>query len=426
MPALPSSPPDRDPYLAFRHRSYRLFFGGRLLFQVGNQMQVAAIGWLVYERFGTTMALAYVGLVQVIPVFFGVLPAGHLADRLDRRKILLVSQSIFFCCSLALGLLSLLGGPPVWMYPILFVMALGRVFALPAVSSLVPLLIPRESLANATTWTSTLIELSGLIGPALGGAIIAFSGSATPVFFLTTGCALLCIPLFASLPLREQPGLTAGGVAGVSWEWDDLLSGFRFILKNRLLLAAACLDLFATLFGGVMALLPVVAKDLLHAGPEGFGWLRAAPSFGAVAMAVVTTHLPPWRRSGRVLFFAVVGFGLAVIVFGFSTSFWLSFAMLVLTGVFDNINVVIRQTLIQYITPEVMRGRIMAINFFCVGTSNELGAFESGLAARLFGTVPSIVLGGVGTFLAVAAVMRLSPGLRRLGPLHEVKAIPHL
>jgi predicted MFS family arabinose efflux permease len=203
--------------------------------------------------------------------------------------------------------------------------------------------------------------------------------------------------------------------------WAEVLGGLRFVLETRLLLAAAGLDLFAVLLGGAVALLPVVAKDILHAGPEGFGWLRAAPSMGAITMALVTVHLPPWRRAGRVLLWAFVGFGAATIVFGLSRSFWLSMAMLILTGAFDNLNVVIRQTLMQFITPDEMRGRVSSVNFIFIGCSNELGAFESGVAARLFGVIPAIVGGGVGTILVVLSVMKLSPALRRLGRLSEIR-----
>ncbi|HEY8964960.1 MAG TPA: MFS transporter, partial [Candidatus Methylacidiphilales bacterium] len=430
-PVLPGTPTPspRDPYSAFRHASYRYFFFGRLLFMLGSQMQTAAVGWLLYERFGTTMALAYVGLVQIVPIFCFVLPSGHLADRLDRRRIVVAGQVVFFLCSLSLGLIALEKGPAQWIYPVLFFLATARVFSMPAMGALLSTVIPRAHLGNATTWNSSIIELSGLVGPALAGGLIALTRSATPVFFVAMTCSLCTLVLISLVKIERQVPVAAVSESRAAGEgakpttWRDLLGGVSFLLRNRILLAAASLDLFATLFGGVTALLPVVAKDILHVGPEGFGLLRAAPSVGAVAMALATAHLPPWRRSGRVLFGAFVGFGLAVIVFGISKSFWLSFAMLVLTGLFDNLNVVIRQTLIQYITPDPMRGRVTSINFLFIGCSNELGAFESGVAARYLGTVPSIVLGGVGTLVVVAAVMRLSPDLRRLGLLHEVKPI---
>ena len=435
MPSLPepelpdtSAPPlvplaSRDPYHAFRHASYRFFFAGRLLFLIGSQMQTAAVGWLLYERFGTTMALAYVGLVQIIPIFCFVLPAGHLADRVDRRWIVLGGLSVFLGCSLAMGLLSIFHGRDEWIYLILFVLAVGRVFTMPAMGSLLPTVIPREALGNATTWNSSLFELSGLVGPAFGGGIIAFCGNATPVFFIATVCSLVCIGLFGSLRVLKGRGVADREGAAKATEWRDVIGGLHFLFRNRLLFAAASLDLFVGLLGGVTALLPVVAKDILHAGPEGFGWLRAAPSFGAVAMAIVTAYLPPWQRSGRVLLVAFLGFGLSIVGFGLSKVFWLSFAMLVLTGVFDNLNVVIRQTLIQYITPDEMRGRVTSVNFLFVGCSNELGAFESGLTARWFGTARAIVFGGVATLGVVAGVMGFAPELRKLGPLSQVKAV---
>ncbi len=415
--------PARDPYSAFRHGPYRFLFTGRLLFLVGSQMQTAAVGWLLYERFGTAMALAYVGLVQIVPIFCFVLPAGHLADRVDRRRVVLGGLSVSLSCSLGLGLLSHLGGPAQWIYPILFVLAVGRVFTMPAMGALLPAVVPRELLGNATTWNSSLFELSGLVGPAVGGGIIAMTGSATPVFFIAAACSLVCLGLFVSLRGRLQKATAARAKAAKVASWRDVVGGLHFMFRNRLLFAAASLDLLVGLFGGVTALLPVVAKDILHAGPQGFGWLRAAPSFGAVAMAIVTAYLPPWKRPGRVLFTAFVGFGLAIVAFGFSRVFWLSFALLVVTGLFDNLNVVIRQTLMQYITPDEMRGRVTSVNFLFVGCSNELGAFESGLTAQWFGTVPAIVLGGVGTLAIVTAAMAFSPELRKLGPLHKVEAV---
>ena len=418
-PVLPDAPDavprDRDPYAAFRFPSYRLFVTGRGLFTVGSQMQTAAVGWQIYERLGTKMALAWVGLAQVIPVLLLALPAGHLSDRLERKKLILAGQSLFFCCSLGLGLLSLFHGPPGWIYFFLFLLATARVFTMPSMGALLPTVIPREAWGNAAAWNSSLFELTGMIGPALGGFVIAASGGATYVYFTAAGCAAVCFALFS----RLRPSQVISEKKGATLQ--DLLGGLRFMFRTKVLLAAASLDLFAVLLGGATALLPVVAKDILHVGPQGFGWLRAAPSIGAVSMALCTAHLPPWRKAGRVLFGAFIGFGLAIVVFGLSRNYWLSMAMLVLTGVFDNLNVVIRQTLVQYITPDGMRGRVTAVNFIFIGCSNELGAIESGLAAELIGTVPAIAFGGIGTIAVVAAVMHLAPDLRRLGSLSDVK-----
>lgn len=410
--------PKRDSYAALRVPAYRLLIAGRVSFMLGWQMQMAAVGWEIYERLGSKLALAYVGLVTIIPMICLVLPAGHLADRVDRRRMILCGQGIFLLASLGLGTISLLHGEPRWIYFCLFFLGVTRVVTMPSMGALMQTVVPREDLANAMTWGSTFFELTQIGGPALAGLLIAASGGATVVHFVAVGTALLGILLFSLLRVPRRPAPTG------AMTLHDLIGGVRFLFRTRLLLMAASLDLFAVFLGGVTTLLPVVAKDILHVGPAGFGWLRAAPSVGAVSMALFTAHRAPWQRSGKVLFLAFVGFGTAIIVFGLSRNFWLSMAMLTLTGAFDNLNVVIRQTLLQLITPDEMRGRVGAVNLLFIGCSNELGGFESGVAAQFLGTVPAIVSGGIGTLLVVFAVMKLSPELRRLGPLHEVKPAP--
>lgn len=414
-PAAATAVPRPDPYAAFRHAGYRHFIFGRLVFMIGGQMQTAAVGWQIYQRLGTTLALGYVGLVQIIPVLFLALPAGHAADHLSRKKIILTGQACFTACSLGLAALAHWSGPSHLIYALLFCLAVSRVFITPATSALLPTVIPRALWANAATWSSSMFELTGLAGPALAGLLIAATGGATAVFLFAAACSVSALILFALLKPTQQFGPKKAAT------WNDVVGGLRFVFKTRLLLAAASLDLFAVLVGGATALLPAVAQDILHVGPVGFGWLRAAPSIGAVAMALVTAHMAPWKRAGRVLFLAFVGFGVAIIVFGLSRNFWLSMAMLVLTGVFDNLNVVIRQTLVQFITPDRMRGRVSSVNFIFIGCSNELGAFESGLAARFLGTASAIVFGGVGTLIVVATIMKLSPVLRRLGRLQDIE-----
>lgn len=425
---MPASPPDStepaappaatDPYAALRHPAYRAFVLGRAVFMIGSQMQTAAVAWLIYERLGSVLALGYIGLVQIIPVVLLALPAGHLADRLDRRRLIAAGQGVFLACSLSLAAISWLHGPPALIYALLFILAAARVFITPAMGALLPGIVPRALWGNAATWNSSLFELTGMVGPALAGLAIAATGGATGVFLFAAACSATALTLFLRLrPTQVIPPKKAATLA-------DVLGGLRFLVRTRLLLAAATLDLFAVLLGSATALLPVVAKDILHVGPEGFGWLRAAPSVGAVAMALLTVHLPPWRHAGRVLLLAFVGYGAAVIVFGLSRSFPLSFAMLVLTGVFDNLNVVIRQTLIQYITPDEMRGRVGAVNFIFIGCSNELGALESGVAARLLGTAPAIVAGGAGALLVTLGVARFAPSLRRLGRLQDIRPAP--
>ncbi|PAW78733.1 MAG: hypothetical protein B9S32_04955 [Verrucomicrobia bacterium Tous-C9LFEB] len=407
-----------DPYAALRLGPYRLFISGRGIFFIGMHMQSTAIGWQIYERFGTMLSLAYIGLVQIVPILFLALPAGHLADRFNRKVIILLALGLFTIASSCLAYLSHTHGDARLIYLFLFLLGVARSFAIPSISALLPNVIPRSVWANANTWNSTMFELASMTGPALAGGIIAATGGATAVYLLAASGALSCLALFSFLhPIQELANKQAA-------TFQDVIGGLRFMFRTKLLLGAASLDLFAVLLGGATTLLPVVAKDILHVGPEGFGLLRAAPSVGAVTMALITAHRPPWQRSGRVLFLAFVGFGLATIVFGLSRNFWLSMSMLAFTGMFDNLNVVIRQTLVQFITPDTMRGRVTSVNFIFIGCSNELGGFESGLTAQLFGTVPSIVGGGVGTILVVLVIMKLCPPLRKLGRMQDVQAAP--
>jgi len=410
--------PNRDPYAAFRHSGYRKFVLGRTIFTIGTQMQTAAIGWEIYQRSGSAMALGYVGLVQILPILFLSLPAGHAADHFSRRKLILMAQVLYLTCSVGLAAISYEKGSYTLIYGLLLLLGIGRAFAMPSMGALLPTVIPRELWANAATWNSSLFELTAMIGPAMAGFLIGLTKGATAVFIGSALCAL--VGLIAFSLLKPTQAIAPKKAA----TWADVLGGLRFMFRTKLLLSAASLDLFAVLLGGATALLPIVARDILYVGPVGFGWLRAAPSAGAVMMALITAHLPPWKRAGRVLFFAFVGFGLSIVVFGLSKNFWLSLVMLMLTGVFDNLNVVIRQTLVQFITPDQMRGRVTSVNLIFIGCSNELGEFESGLAASLFGTVPAIIGGGLGTLLVVATIMKLSPQLRRLGRLQDIKPAP--
>jgi MFS family permease len=408
-------PDETDAYAALRHGQYRQFLFGRTIGLIGGQMQTAAVGWAVYEQLGSMLALGFIGLVQIIPVLLLSLPAGHAVDRYNRRTILLLGQGLNLFSSLALAALFYTRAAPLLIFVVLFLLGVARAFTAPALTAILPNLIPRSLWGNAATWNSSLFELTGMIGPALAGLIIALTSGTTVVFLAAAACTAVAMALFVMLNVAPH---TAPQRAIT---WRDALGGLRFVARTRLLLAAQCLDLFAVFFGGATALLPVVAKDILHVGPVGFGWLRAAPSLGAITMAFYTAHQRPWRRAGRVLTLAFIGFGLATIVFGFSRNFVLSLVMLVLTGAFDNLNVVIRQTLVQFITPDEMRGRVSSVNFIFIGCSNELGAFESGVAANWLGPVAAIAGGGAVTLLVLCAIMGLAPDLRRLGRLQEIE-----
>ncbi|AGY59603.1 MFS transporter [Gloeobacter kilaueensis] len=405
-----------DPYAALRSRDYRLYACGSMAAVLGQQVQAVAVGWELYERTHSTLLLGWVGLVQALPPILLSLPAGQVADRYDRQRVIMVAQTVVALAALGLSLLSALHGAVMLIYGCLLISALARAFSGPANSALLPQLVPPAALANAVTWRSSWFQVGSVIGPALGGLVIAWQKSAAFAYVLTVACAFSFLLFTAALRPQYRP--PARAKEAISFR--SLVGGLSFIWSNQIILATITLDLFAVLLGGATTLLPVYAKDILHVGPVGLGWLRAAPSVGALAMAIVLAYLPPMRRAGLTLLLAVSGFGVATIVFGLSHNFYLSLAMLALTGVFDNISVVVRSTLLQLLTPDAMRGRVLAVNFVFVSASNEIGGFESGLVAEWFGPILSVVGGGIGTLVVVLAVAWLWPQVRRLGSLSEL------
>ncbi len=380
---------------------------GTVLYTLGIEMQAVAVGWELYVRTESPAALGFAGLAQFIPVLLLALPAGQAADRYDRKKLLMSAQFLAGLTSLVLAALSFWQGPVLLMYLCLLVVGVARAFAVPARWSLLPQVIPPEQLHNAVTWNSSGFQIANVAGPALGGLVLA-SVHAAGVYLLTALAIFGCVLLVSTVRPRpvERPKEKRS--------LQTLLAGIRFVWHTKAILATITLDLFAVLLGGATALLPIFARDILHAGPWEFGVLRAAPSLGAFVMALALVHLPPMRNAGRVLLAAVAGFGIATIFFGLSENLSLSCAMLLLIGAFDNISVVVRGTLIQTLTPEAMRGRVGAVNIVFVSSSNELGAFESGITAYYFGPVASVVMGGVGTVLVVLTVMGLWPAITRL------------
>jgi MFS family permease len=407
--------PGHDPYAVLRLPDFRRLLLGNLLASVGSEMMHVAVGWELYERTASAAALGYVGLVQFVPVLLLFLAAGHAADRYSRRWIYAAAQGLMASAAIGLAALSLLQGPVYLVYVCLAVIGVSRAFSAPSRASLVPLLVPGELLSNAVAWNTSGWQIATVAGPALGGPVIAVTNQPAVAYALTAGCACGCAALVTSL--RPPPQVRRGEPVTL----QSLLAGFRFVWRTRLLLATLTLDLFAVLLGGATALLPIFARDILQVGASGLGWLRAAPSLGALAMAFVLTHSPPLHRAGRALLWSVAGFGLATIVFGLSGSAWLTFAMLAVTGALDNVSVVVRHTLVQKLTPDAMRGRVSAVNLIFISSSNELGAFESGITAEWFGPVVSVVGGGIGTVLVVLLVTAVWPQVRRLGPLHEVR-----
>ncbi|MBF2004192.1 MFS transporter [Chlorogloeopsis fritschii PCC 9212] len=402
-----------DPFAALRFRDYRLFTIGRVLLFTGSQMQTVAIGWELYERTSSAMVLGGVGLAQVLPMIALTLITGHVADKSDRKRTTLFSIMLLALCSLALAVVSYSQGAIVLVYTCLFLTGVARAFLKPASDALMWQLIPVSIFTNAATWNSTSFQLATVIGPALGGFAIAAFGRATGVYVLATMAALLCFALTAVI--KEQK--TTFSKEPISLK--ALSAGAKFVWQNQLILAAITLDMFAVLLGGAVALLPIFAKDILHVGPIELGYLQAAPSIGALIMAVALAHLPPLRQAGPALLWSVVGFGVVTIIFGLSRWFWLSLLMLALSGALDSISVVIRHTLVQIRTPDYLRGRVAAINSVFISASNELGGFESGLTAALFGPIISVVGGGIGTILVVVATAMIWPEIRKLGALHE-------
>jgi MFS family permease len=374
-------------------------------------VQSAAVGWELFQRTRSAAALGYVGLVQFLPVLLLSLPAGQAADRYSRKGLLLAAQLTMMLASLGLAVLSLLEGPVSLMYMCLLVAGLSQALRAPVRWALLPQLVPERALNNAVTWYSSGWQLSSLAGPTLAGVVIAGPGGPSAAYLFGAACALTCAGLVVPLRPRAWPGRPE------AFSLRSLLAGVRFIRRTKLILATITLDLFAVLLGGATALLPIFAEEILHVGSVGFGFLRAAPALGALLMAVILAHRPPLRRAGPTLLLAVAGFGAATIVFGLSQNVLLSFAMLALTGALDNVSVVVRGTLVQGLTPDPMRGRVSAVNAIFIGSSNELGAFESGITAQLFGPVASVVGGGVGTLAVVLAVAVTWPEVLRLGSL---------
>ena len=413
-----SAPPPHDPYGPLRLPDYRRFLLANILASAGAEMQVVAVGWELYERTDSAANLGLVGLVMVLPVIFLALPAGHAADKFPRKSLILASQALMALASLGLTTLSATRGPIPLVYAALFVAGVAHAVSMPARWSILRQLVPDHLVGNAITWNSSGWQVASVLGPAFGGLLIAQTGGATWVYGLDVVFSLTVVGLIAGI----RPGAVVPLEGPATFR--SLVAGFEFVGSNRLILATITLDLFAVFLGGAVALLPIFAKDILQIGPEGLGWLRAAPSLGAAVMALTLAHRPPLWRAGPALLWAVGGFGLATIGFGLSQSALFSFAMLFLTGALDNISVVVRSTLIQFLTPEAMRGRVAAVNSIFIGSSNELGGFESGMTASAFGPVASVVLGGVGTLISVALVALKWPEVARLGRLDELDATP--
>ncbi len=452
MTAPPTASPPHDAYAALRVPNYRDYLIGSFLALLGRQAVSAVAIWQVYQWTHSSTALGLVGLVNVLPLLGLSLPAGALADRYDRKRLIALGTAVVATLNVALAALSFWHAavpdlPPLrWAnnlfrhtalffehhvepdalqfdqpaLPLIFLL-LGassciRILIWPARSSITPLLVPAPALSNAITWSTSAFEIATMTGPAIGGFVVAFADF--PVVY-ALGAALEIMFLLLLRPIRYLHVPAAR--TAVQRSWGDVFAGAKFIWRKKVILGASTLDLFAVLLGGAVALLPVYADQILHVGPIGFGWLRAAPSLGAFAMAMWLAHRPPLTRPGFALLWSVAGFGAAIVVFGLSTWFWLSLVALFITGACDNVSVVIRQSLVQLLTPDALRGRVTAVNQIFIGSSNEIGALRAGLMAAVFGPVAAVVWGGLGTIAVTAAITRIVPALRRLPALHTLR-----
>lgn len=404
-----------DPYAALRHQDFRLLLSGRFLTSFAAEMLSFAISWELWLRTHSAYALGMVGLVQVLPILLLSLPAGHVADQYERKRIVILAESLLAVCALGLGWLSYTEGPLIVIYLLLLGIGISRAFNDPASSTLIPQTVPNKDYSNAALWNSGTWQIASISGPAIAGVCVGLFNSVTFIYIFDALSAIIfCILLIF---IKGKPIALARKAATL----DSLREGLQFMTRTKIILAAITLDMFAVLFGGAVALLPIYATDVLKVGGVGLGILRAAPSVGAVLMAITLTQLPPMKRAGRTLLTVVAGFGIATIIFGLSKSFILSVAMLAILGCLDNVSVVIRGTLLLTQTPDEMRGRVSSVNNVFIGISNELGAFESGLVAGLFDPVTAVVSGGIGTLLVVLATGKFFPELRNLKTLDVPK-----
>src|SRR5579871_1672575 len=410
-------PKSSNARVVFRYPNFVYHASARVLWVLAAEMQAVAVGWQVYELTHRPLDLGLVGLAQFLPGILLFLVTGHTADRFPRLRILQICCAGFALASALLLALTLGGLTRVApIYAVLLLNGTVRAFNGPAGQAFVPLLVPPEIFPKAVAWNSSIFQAATIAGPMIGGLLYALTASPRFVY----GCAgceyLAALLILGFIRIRAAQG--ARPAASLSMA----LEGVRYIRRNRMILGAISLDLFAVLLGGAVALLPVYARDILHTGPWGLGLLRTAPGAGAAVMAVLLAHRPLRGKSGPTLLWAVAGFGVFTILFGVSRSLTLSLIALFLLGASDMISVIIRATLTQLATPDEMRGRVTAVDMIFIGTSNEFGQFESGVTAQWFGTVPAVVLGGIGTLVVIALWAWWFPELRNAGELHEITA----
>lgn len=414
--ATPVTPATLAPSpIAFHYKNYLLLWLGRLFSSFAVQIVVVAVGWHIYDLTRDPFNLGLIGLIQFLPSAVLVLVTGAVADRVDRRKILAICLAIEAIGAAILLMLVLDGSTEIWpIYATLLLFGIGRAFFAPAAPALVPSLVPPQALANAITWASSAWQLATIVGPVVGGLLYGVSPevaytTAFVLLFLST--ILVC---FISVAHKPRPSEKAG--------WANVLAGLHYIRREKVVLGAISLDLFAVILGGATALLPAVARDVLDVGPWGLGLLRAGPGIGAIAMATLLSVFPIKDHAGRLMFACVALFGIGTIAFGLSTVVWVSIVALIIMGAADMVSVVVRETLLQLWTPDAMRGRVYAVNMVFVGASNELGEFRAGISASLIGVMPAIIFGGVGTVVVAALWAFWFPELREARKLDAPKA----
>ena len=404
-----------DPYASLRVPNYLRLILSYSMSTIAREGQIVVVSWQLYAVTHDPLSLGFIGLAEALPFIAVALYAGHVADRTPRRPVAIAGTIGMFLSAIALLLFTttgLIARGSVWpIYLVIFLSGIARSFTRPAFTALSAELVPRDIYANAVAWRSSTWQFSAVLGPALGGLMYGFAGP-TAAYACVTVLMAIAVGALWFITHNARPKTSEVSVR------ESLAVGIRFLWKQPVLLGAMTLDLFSVLFGGATALLPIFA-NLLHAGPEGLGVLRAAPAVGSLVTSIVVAHRPPMRRTGTALFTCVALFGLTIIAFAFSRSFLLSLALLTVNGMADNVSVIIRGTLLQTLTPEHLLGRVSSVNQIFIGSSNEIGAFESGVTARLMGTVPSVVFGGCMTLVVVAMTMWLSPQLRRMRELHS-------
>lgn len=392
----------------------RNFALGRIVSGLGQQIVSVTVGWELYERTNDPWVLGLVGIFTLAPSLVLMLPAGNWADRYPRRNLAILASLMTAFASMTLAIMSWLQGPVEMVLATLMLFGAARAISAPAAGSILPQLLEPRLFANVNTWLISCMQVASVVGPAVGGGLIWASGGAMPSYIVASTLQFMFVGLLATLPSVAPP-------KGAKRTVSDIFAGFAFMWRTPIFLAAITLDLFAVLLGGAVAMEPVFARDILMVGPAGLGLMRAAPGVGAMISLMILTRLPPWQKPGRVLVTVVAGFGLATIGFGLSTNLMLSLFCLFMIGAMDSISMVIRQTLMQALTPDELRGRVASVNYLFIGFSNELGAAESGAMAKLFGPVFAVVSGGVGTLLVVSIVAAKWRVLLNVPPLHTLR-----